>query len=210
MDGGPLPDWTDWTSFWFDVAQALAVLLAGGFAYWKFFKGRTFRYRLELTVEGELVAAQSGEEGIRTRVVLKNTGLANVPFGTRMVRVSTVSRAGWGEKKVPAWMWQMSVAVFEAHDQIESQETLTDEVLIPVLDVGYVPLAYRLEFEVQSKLKPRWVPSRRADEGDSWKASGWSWYQNVIWVSEAVVLRDLQERESGHESQAAHEKEATQ
>jgi hypothetical protein len=99
-----LPEWTDWASFGLDVFGALAILLAGFFAWWKFFKGRTFKYRLEPTVTGELVSARD-VEAIRARLVLKNTGASRVKFGrpSMGVHVATVRREAWGGAKAPAW-----------------------------------------------------------------------------------------------------------
>jgi hypothetical protein len=95
----------------------------------------------------------------------------------------------------------MTVPVLAEHEAVESQEVVSDEVLIPARDPGYEPLAYRLQFEVQSKLVPRWLPRRRKSRGPWWRWRGWSWRRNVVWMSEGMVLRDLRPWEHGRVDQ---------
>jgi hypothetical protein len=197
-DASSLPDWTGWVSVAQNGVQILALVVGAAFAYWKFFRGRTFHRRLEPTVNGERVAADS-VEAIRARVTLKNTGASNVPLHRKALRVFAVGPDGWGTTKTPEWERLATVPVFEEHEWVESEEVISDEVLIPVRPAELVPWAYRVVFVVDDDLRFRRTGPRRK------KSGGWSWRHGHRWVSEAIVLREVDTPRDG--SQGTLEKE---
>src|SRR5262245_45373415 len=80
-----------------DCAQILALIFGAAFAYFKFLRGRTFKYRAEVQVSGELVRFR-GEPAIRVHVKATNSGLSKIPLhpqGGAWIEVSTLLSSNW-------------------------------------------------------------------------------------------------------------------
>lgn len=117
------------------IATALALLIGGVWAYFKFVRGRTYRPRVEMQLAGEWWAAAEGKCPFRARVTIKNVGssklkLRQMGSGLRVSMLdpdqpAPPASARWREGKV--------YTIFDQHAWIESGETVSDVVL---LDLG--------------------------------------------------------------------------
>lgn len=113
---------------------ALAVIIGGAWAYFKFVKGRTYRPRVEMQLAGQWWLAE-GKILLQARVTIKNVGSSKLKLLQRGsgLRASVLdsdqspppASARWREGKV--------YTIFDQHDWIESGETVSDVVL---LDLG--------------------------------------------------------------------------
>jgi hypothetical protein len=156
--------WTDVASGALAIAQLIAILVAGGWAYFKFVRGRTFAERLETSV----TATPFDQDGIRMlciRATISNTGASQVDliddlkivrvYGTKVADAQAGVNVDWGHHLI-------LTPIFGEHKWIEAQETVSDEALAVVANCR---LAYRVELLVASKKKKQWstaavVPNR--------------------------------------------------
>jgi hypothetical protein len=133
-------NFSDWAGAVQSIIAAGAIIVAGIWAFFRFVKGRTFKYKAELTVEGSVLSAR-GRRAISARVHLRNTGLTKTPLERAFVRVLAMRPSDWESGK---WKRLVTVRVFEDHDWIEPQEPIGDELLIPLSEESPA-LAYRLD-----------------------------------------------------------------
>jgi len=130
---------------------ALALIIAGIWAYFKFAKGRTFKDRLQVDLDGWWHIAD-GRNLLQARVTLKNIGSSRILLedGTRL----KVSRLAALEYHLPGrrsvvWREVEKVEIFSEHDWIEPGETVSDDVLLdletpePVIALFEVTLVCR-------------------------------------------------------------------
>src|SRR5215469_5898239 len=112
------------------IAETLALMIGGLWAYYKFFKGRTFRPRLELTVSGKawsrdnvtyLVAGMSLKNVGLSKLELSQEGTGLRVFSQSMVSPENATKAEWDRK--------ITLSVFEKHGWIEPGETISDQAL---------------------------------------------------------------------------------
>jgi hypothetical protein len=127
----------DWISAALALVQIAAIVIAALWAYYKFFRGRIFHKRAEPTVEGTLVCA--GEAyGVRVKLALKNTGSSDIPLRVTLLTLAAHEVGDVDEKGHLRWREIARAHAFRSDDgepdhvEIESQETITDEVLIPI------------------------------------------------------------------------------
>lgn len=200
MNADPM-NFGDWVGAVLSIVQIVAIVVAAGWAYSKFVRGRTFARRLEPSIEGELLRAGDAE-AIRARVALRNTGASDIPLHAKAIRVYAVGDEGWGDEKVPTWTRLMTVPVLAQHQSLESVEVVSEQVLIPLKPETFRRLAYRLEFVVQDELRRRRFPRRKKG------GRGWSWKHGHRWISEAVVLREFRpvlDNDSSHSDPGSEE-----
>jgi hypothetical protein len=165
-----------------DVAQVLAVLVGGTWAYVKFIRGRTFRRRGELCVTGTLMGDQANR-AILVRLEFKNTGLSQIVFEKRSDKAVFVyellpkdwpSGSGrnidWGEREDHRDKHITSSLALRDHNWVEPGETITDELLIPMHSGDEPPLAYQVVARAT-------VPRRR---GVFWTESGPVWTARLV------------------------------
>jgi hypothetical protein len=129
------------------IVQIAAVVVAGIWAYYKFVRGRTFARRAELEVAASLLETD-GASAVRIQPTLRNTGAAKIPLRAKVVYVYAVSREGW-RARVDWGDRIASAALFANHAWLEAQETIVDDVIVP-LDVARTEgaLAFRVECRV--------------------------------------------------------------
>jgi hypothetical protein len=126
----------DWISAALNIAQIAAIVIGGLWAYWKFVKGRIFHKRAEPTVEASLLSIGSSY-AVRARVTLENTGSSDVPLRVTLLILAAYSGA-LDERGHAQWRDVARAHAFcddagkRDHEEVESQETITDEVLIPL------------------------------------------------------------------------------
>ncbi|HXN92091.1 MAG TPA: hypothetical protein VN906_11470 [Candidatus Sulfotelmatobacter sp.] len=161
-----MDEWTKLSQLVLNVVQALAVVLAGAWAYFKFIRGRTFARRAELDVDATVETA-ADRHVIRLKVTFRNTGLSKIPFKAKrkIASLSATSTSHFAPGANLTWQDVMITPIFEADEFVEAQETIQDEVLLPLDEKGGPWLAFRLEVEVWAE--PRW----KRNAGTRWIAT---------------------------------------
>jgi hypothetical protein len=135
-----------------EVAQkalTILALLAGGvWGYYKFFKGRVFRIRLEPTISGRVLPLNNSTYLLVT-ISLKNVGLSKVDLeqeGTGL-RLSTHKAVPRLDDPIEAdWSHLTTFPVFREHAWIEPGETITEDrmFVVPGIDHFAFQLVIRL------------------------------------------------------------------
>jgi hypothetical protein len=121
----------DWASAVQDIAAVAAILVGAAWAYYKFIRGRTFHRRSEVTVKAELVQ-RGAFVGVRILPTLKNTGGSDIPLRAKIARVYAFTPDDVDERGRPNWAEVANIPVFTDHKHIESEETITDDVIVKV------------------------------------------------------------------------------
>jgi hypothetical protein len=112
------------------LVSILAIFVGGVWAYFNYFKGRTYRPRLELDVAGTILKKGARSYAV-VRPQVKNVGLSNV----------NISQRGTG-LRISCWTIDGNLshvttrAILEDHSWIEPSEPIGDPQLIelPVTD----------------------------------------------------------------------------
>ena len=135
-----------------DVFEIAAIAMGGVWTYFNFFKGRTYKSRLECEVHGS-VETHSGQPWLKVVMKTKNVGLSKVPIersGTFLQLHSAIA-----PRTCPPWpcqaTWNQAPAVwgvFKDHDWLEPSEPIEDQMLIELPD-DKAP-AYSLTLKVLS------------------------------------------------------------
>jgi hypothetical protein len=146
----------DWerTKTIFDVVQStctiIAILVGAAWAYFNYFKGRTYRPRLEPKIAGKL-SLNDGVSYLVTTAQLKNVGLSRIQIkqeGTALQVFSYYIDAPISKARQLEQKYLAIFSVFEAHGWIEPGEVIEDQNLI-LLPGGAQP-AIRLELRIVS------------------------------------------------------------
>lgn len=162
-----LASWTTWAGAVASLAQATAIVIGGIWAYFKFVRGRTFAKRVELTVTPTLLLQHTPKLKVTAR--LRNAGLSKLPLRTQAVFVYGIHAAPTSENPIATGEQQLGKPrkIFAAHQWIEAQETVTDEILFLLPDSQSAGeqewLAFRVECRVYAK--------RRSKGALTWTAS---------------------------------------
>lgn len=146
----------DWISAGLALVQIAAILIGALWAYYKFFKGRIFHKRAEPAIDANLLRTGSSY-AIRAGVKLKNTGSADIPLRVTLISVATYVAGDVDEHGRPQWPEVARAHAFGDHESVESQETIVDDLLIP-LRKEHAPgrqavLAYRITCQVYERRK---------------------------------------------------------
>ena len=143
---------TRWTPLLSDLhtgAQILAIIVAGIFAYYKFFRGRTFYPRLEPALEASVIEV-GPLKYLKTKARVKNVGLSKVPID-KDASALLVYRA---EKRLSAtgvrpvdWQLNHAVDVLVYHRWVEPGETIEDNWLFATSS-SEEPVAFKVELKL--------------------------------------------------------------
>lgn len=143
-----------------DIAQktaaAIAIVGTAGWAYFKFVRGRTFRWRLELTISGEVRRGQ-GIVYLLTNSTAKNIGLSKFEIDHEKsgLRVMTYATEGAvTEARLAEWSPLSTWAVLEGRETLEPGEPAAEELLIELPDEDF--LAFKLQLWVSSTHDESW------------------------------------------------------
>jgi hypothetical protein len=130
----PVSNWKNTADGVSSITQAIAISVAGVWGYFQFVRGRTFARRGELKIAGELLHGLEAS-ALRVDATFRNTGGSRILFSedTRVLRIFSVdgkaiagaTRIEWGERL-------RAVRLFEHHAWAESQESISDEVVVPL------------------------------------------------------------------------------
>jgi hypothetical protein len=183
--------WTDAVRGVALVLQAVAVVVAGAAAYYKWLRGRTFAARAELTVTGSLLS-EGRHRALQVKATFRNKGASPIRLRAKGVLAFRLLPDAWEEKGGLSWQAAGSGYVFPGHTALEPQETISDEVLVPVQDddvAGGSPDVYRVECRVYSDQSKgaftRWwrtVTHRRRENHEG----------GGKWVAQAIIPAKLQ------------------
>jgi hypothetical protein len=157
-----------------NLVEATALMVGGGWAYLKFVRGRTFysRARLELSADSYHYGT---DRALVVHVSMQNEGLSKIDLSAedeKFVRVDAVFPRQWfGDLNVD-WDQDESLVtrtrLFERHGWLEPNETIEDQLLIPVAVPGRSdPIAYRITARVT---QPPSRARRRKPAGQTWTA----------------------------------------
>jgi len=181
-----------------NVAQILAIILGGSWAYLKFVRGRTFRRRGELEVTGRLYSFDD-EPALVVKVTFKNTGLGRIILPHDQpphVLVTYVETGGWREgavtwappdfmdaipegtkgrshddgPPVPEDTVRSTATVLTRHRWVEPGETIADEQM--VVPPGETSTAVRIAYRIEAILST---------------TEGWLRRRPIFWTAYAVV-----------------------
>ncbi|MEV0566095.1 hypothetical protein [Dactylosporangium sp. NPDC050588] len=114
------------------VVTALALIVGGTWAYFKFAKGRTFQPRLQVTLTGQWIRV-AGKDVLQVNATATNIGSSMIAIrqqGTGLM----VNRLSAEQPDPPASVeWERIGGVHELfadHSWIEPSESVTDELLL--------------------------------------------------------------------------------
>jgi hypothetical protein len=160
--------WVKLTDIASHLAQTVGIIFGGIWAYFKFIRGRTFAPRIELNTQGSLIQLR-GADLLKVAVSVHNAGLSSVTLykGRRFIRLFGVTKSSIASGSNVHWGEPLMITrILNNHEWIEAQETLTEEVLIPVPlpKDSATWLAFRVEAQVWSQ------PRRDSKEGIRWVA----------------------------------------
>jgi len=152
------------------LITGLAVIIGGIWAWLKFFRGRTFRSRLELKVSGKLI--RNGTNNFpKATMEMKNVGLSQVKLKRDAIYLDVFLIDALSIKSAQRlysakWSEPITFAVFKDHGWVEPSEEISDELLFQ-LPVGE-QLACKLKLTVNSSGNS-WVLFKT--EGTRWSAT---------------------------------------
>jgi hypothetical protein len=115
----------------------------------KWFRGRLYHTRLEVIVTGSFVSPYPSQLLATARV--KNVGLSKVPIkqkGSGLRILSAISIQPTADVLSIEWKHEGTFPVFEAHEWIESNETIEDQLMLTLPEAH--PGTYRLELHIVS------------------------------------------------------------
>jgi hypothetical protein len=112
------------------VTTTLATILAGGWAYYRFVKGRVFKPRLTLSAKARRLRIDATDHLLST-IELSNVGLSRIDLDSATLRVCSLSGHAIADTvSVPQRVWLETCQVLLAHSWIESGEVLSEQNLI--------------------------------------------------------------------------------
>ena len=116
------------------IFTILAITIGGLWAYYNFFRGRTYKPRLEAHTKGQLFTDQRYYH-LLVSSQIKNVGLSNVDIeheGSGIRIYSYEVPTDITDIESAQWDHSGTFPVFESHRWIEPGETIEDEILLSI------------------------------------------------------------------------------
>lgn len=133
------------------VVTTFATVLAGGWAYYRFLKGRVFKSRLTLVLTASQIRVQ-GTAYVLSVIEIANVGLSSVDLSNGTLRFRALTgKSGEDSAAVPGSTWLETSNVLLAHTWIESAETLAEQHLL------ILPATHRVPVQVDLRVVSRGV-----------------------------------------------------
>jgi hypothetical protein len=152
------------------IISALAIIVGGFWAWLKFFRGRTFRSRLELVVSAKMIENGS-TKFLKATMEMKNVGLSQVKLkgdaiylDVYLIDARTVAPAD--QLYSAMWNEPVTFAVFQDHGWIEPAEEISDQILFQLPEREQ--FACKLQLTVNSRSNS-WIFFKT--EGTRWRAN---------------------------------------
>jgi len=170
-----------------DLLTSLGIVVGGLWAYFKFFKGRTFRTRLEPKITAKIVN-QGNTKILIASMELTNIGLTVVylnpltsidVYVINLVPPTKLSSVKLGDSP-------RTFPVFEHHSWIEPEETIRDEIMLRLPNAD--DISYQLQLVVRSEnrsIVKRWESWRKR------RRLGGKWSSSCVAQKEAAELKNL-------------------
>lgn len=118
------------------IITASATILAGGWAYYRFVKGRVFKPRLTLTVSARQLRIH-GTAYLLSTIELSNIGLSRIDISSATLRVTSLAGESVAkDASKPKRVRLDTSKVLLAHTWIESGEVLKEQNLL-ILPLGH-------------------------------------------------------------------------
>src|SRR5215216_4465301 len=136
----------DWFAVVDDALKILGIIAAGGWAYFHYFRGRTYKSRLRVKVEGEKLY-NAFDQYLLVSMEVENKGLSKVPIEQTGTGLRVLAYSDWADPSKTEHL--ETLAVFEEHEWIEPGETIGDEKIVQLPRTNL--LAARLEFHLISR-----------------------------------------------------------
>ncbi len=155
------------------LLKILGIIVAGVWAYFNFFRGRTYRSRLEPKISGT-VSTKEGVICLIATISLKNVGLSKVGIqqeGSALEVSATEMVTDISEVQAVEWEYITISKVFKDHQWIEPGELVEEQQLFLMPKGDY--LAFRLKIRI---VAPKGIISRKGKE--------WSAFTTVTWPTE--------------------------
>src|SRR5215471_9788274 len=152
------------------VFKIIAILIAGAWAYFNFFRGRTYRPRLEPSISGAL-SFNERNGWLVASVKLKNVGLSHVTIrqrGSALQVFTAEARTGFVRAQEMGWKRIAVFDVFAKHGWIEPGELLQEERFIGLPQVGYVAVRLDLRIVSATLIRNKWWEKKQPPE---WNAT---------------------------------------
>jgi hypothetical protein len=156
-----------------DLAQVLAVVVGGSWAFMHFMRGRTFAQRAELLAEAQLTRAAGGQPDLlRVSVEFRNLGLSRITLASDECLISTyvARKRGWSTGHNLPWSAEpvLTTPLFDRETAVDANDVLHEELLIPAATqaLSEALLAYRLDANVQGERR--------------WFSAGKQWSNAVV------------------------------
>ncbi len=167
--------WKDIAAGVASVAQAIAIVGAAIWGYFKFLRGRTFAHRAEVSVIPTVVALEDDTVGLKVSGCLRNVGLSKIPLRTQAIFLYGIFAAPTDDDPVRVGEEQFGKPrkIFAAHKWLEAQETVTDEIFLFLGDRAALSQwrAFRVECRVyERRRKPgalKWTASAVVSTADA-------------------------------------------
>jgi hypothetical protein len=151
-----------------NIATSFAVVVGGGWAYFKFVRGRTFANRAELEVSASLQRGISGLY-LYAVVTLKNDGLSKLPLNSKYkaIRLYGLMDEDGSHIETAKWKRLSTRPILDQHEWLEGEETVTDTVLYSLPSASKTDAshaAYQLEALVGARRR------RLTQKGTQWQS----------------------------------------
>lgn len=133
------------------VATA-AIIVGGGWAYMKFVKGRTFRRRMKVSIEGQI---EPGTDSVRLLVKpqAENVGLREVKISSEVTSIELHSAVLSSSEAVADEMRWDSVGVWQVFGEqelLEPGESVEDPLLLEITPGGYDAMKIELTVSIEA------------------------------------------------------------
>ncbi len=127
-----------------------AYIIGALWVYFNFWKGRTYRPRIEPMITGKILNHQ-GSKFVKILINLKNVGLSKVDVEQKGTALRLLSYDSLNIND--PWKHQHTISILSAHKWIEPGETVGEQFLIPVTGTNLI--AVKAEVILVSK-KTMW------------------------------------------------------
>jgi len=138
------------SSIFQNIFTIIAIISAGIWAFFHYFKGRTFKPRLELRISGE-IQKNDDSKCLITKVCLKNVGLSKLEIkqrgsGMRIISLDEVPHCNKAKKLEGTRL--KTATIFKEHEWIEPNEIIDD---VQVFSLPYNSKNIMLDARIISK-----------------------------------------------------------
>lgn len=149
------------------VVQIFAIIVAGGWGYFKFIKGRTYQESLIPTVSGKLLTID-GQTYLIATISVRNVGQSLVEFAPDASALRVFGYTSSTSSEIMA-VKDNELAQFVALDQLSIEPNVTIEKMLFISIPVEVRLGLRLELKIISnhRKKYNWIASSLVEKSPS-------------------------------------------